>query len=367
MAEITRPQSPPAPDDPDKLRVNGYAVTPAEGVDSDEVPKVPLQPNDVLELLRARLALDEGANKALLAGAVSHEATLEPARSSPPRGKVPSCSDITPSPVVIGIDEIEALSSAPETDATATELLEHWREPAAKDTPAEPVASVRVRQASFPENPTSQATASSSDSDNEHEPPELSNRASLNERLYFPPMKPPESWQYNGADEPLVKVVPDCDAKTRTARSLRRPSSRPAPVSRFEVRGQHWLLGIGGGGLAIALVIAVVSGPQKASGPLAVPDKSQHAVSVDGLLSPSISASFASNPPPASSWDGGINSLGTDMRAPTLKPVASATTQSTVPPPLGRASSKKELKAKGNPPQPKTASPTATVGDDLVF
>ncbi len=248
LADFTRlhSNSGPASGHPDDFRVNGFCVTPVEGLDTDEVPKVPLQPEDVLALLKARLALDEKFD------------TL--ATSWPPvsgvRGKTPSCPDITPSPIVIGIDDPE-LKGQPTPDTIALESTEEWREPAAKDTPAEPIASARVRQANRPRAASTPLPADASRAEAIIDSEVTASRESIIERLYFPPMKPPESWQDFRANEPLVHVVPDCDAKMRTARSLRRPSGRPAYRESNENRGYRWALTATVAGLAIALIIGI--------------------------------------------------------------------------------------------------------------
>ena len=199
-----------------------------------------MQPQEVLELLKARLALDDRSDQLALVGILSHESTTttaavwNPVSGDP--GRTPSYPDITPSPIVIGIKSSK-LGGQVTIDANLSdsESPEAWREPAAKDTPAEPIASVRVRQASRPGNASMHLPADTNATRSITERDMAPNHESKVGRLYFPPMKPPESWQDTRTNEPLVHVVPDCDAKTRTERSLRRPSS---PTGSFRLLGK---------------------------------------------------------------------------------------------------------------------------------
>jgi hypothetical protein len=267
LADTTRPLSKPDTTlcQPDKAGVDAYAVTPADGLDTGEIPKVPMRPEEVLTLLEARLALDHDDRAAVLAEAIPHEAATLPTTTWPPtsgaRGKVPSYPDITPSPIVIGLSEDEeVLQSNIDAAVTACGATKGWREPATENTPAEPIASVRVRQASHADKVSDIATASLEGADRRSGLVEASVEESISERLYFPPMKPPESWQDDRAHEPLVQVVPDCDTKTRTARSLRRPSSRPAPPT-VQTYGWRWSLLLTGAALAVIFTVVMLMAP----------------------------------------------------------------------------------------------------------
>jgi hypothetical protein len=325
LADTTRPPSKPdsTPGQTDIARVDGYSVTPAEGLDTSELPTVPMHPEEVLTLLKARLALDSNDRSPVLTGTVPHEAASSAASTWPPvsgtRGKVPSYPDITPSPIVIGLtDDEDALRSNIDAAAAACELPQDWREPAAKDTPAEPIASVRVRQA---------ANVTSEDKD-----AAPTGTASLVEPLYFPPMKPPESWGAARFDEPLVHVVPDCDAKTRTARSLRRPSSRPAPPPPDETQGWRWALLLTGSALTIVILIGILVAPSiRPQRPILASPGAPFGTALNSISSEPIAA--ATNPTSASSWpdSGAISTPAADeysvpqkLSRPQAVPVPSA-------------------------------------------
>jgi len=366
LADTTRPPSKPdsTPGQSDIARVDGYSVTPAEGLDTSELPTVPMHPEEVLTLLKARLALDGNDRSPVLTGTVPHEAAASSASTWPPgaRGKVPSYPDITPSPIVIGLtDDEDALRSNIDAAAAACELPQDWREPAAKDTPAEPIASVRVRQA---------ANVTSEDKD-----AAPTGTASLVEPLYFPPMKPPESWGAARFDEPLVHVVPDCDAKTRTARSLKRPSSRPAPPPPAETHGWRWALLMTGSALAIVILIGILVAPSiRPQRPSLASPGAPFGTALNSISSDPIPA--VSNPTSASSWpdSGAISTLATDehsapqkssrpqaVPAPSASPAANSSHRSDVPR-VTPAQKNKGVPHDSNPVQPRSPG-----NDGLVF
>jgi len=216
----------------DESVVDGTSVTPEEGLDTLSVPSLPVRPEEVLELLRARLALDELSQPPALTGTVAHERATAPISTWPPvsgaLGRTPSSPDITPSPVVIGVGSLEAAkNSVPNVGEITSNPSDNWRDPGAIVTPAEPVASLRVRQLSH------------------HEP------------VYFPPMKPPGPSQRAPANEAPVNVVPDCDVRSRTLRKLRRPPGRPGLSEGSERRNLREALAIVAAGLAIALLVGI--------------------------------------------------------------------------------------------------------------
>jgi hypothetical protein len=265
VAEPTRPQSKPGPASrcPDESRVDGFSATPVEGLDISEFPAVPMQPHEVLELLKARLALDDGSDAPALTGRISHEAVAASSTSWPPvsgvRDRTPSYPDVTPSPLVIGIGPSEnPRSSYPDASAIPANVLEEWREAAARDTPAEPIASVRARHASLPSEIPTQSRLDANRVEENARSSASPTRGGIVERLYFPPMKPPGSWRDARANEPLVQVVPDCNAKTRTARGLKRPSGRP---TRSSILDYWWAPVLAGVGLAIATIVWISLAP----------------------------------------------------------------------------------------------------------
>ena len=342
--------------------MNGFADTPAEGLVADDVPKIPLQASEVLELLKARLALDEDVSDAKLTLAAPYTT----AGSSPNKwpDNAPSCSDITPSPVVIGLDEIAAMTEGRNDEAEIIGSEDDWREPAAKDTPAEPIASVRVRQASSPGNVNVNSTVrrvSDSNGDQQAAP----DGPSSNERLYYPPMKPPEPSQRNRGDEPLVHVVPDCDAKTRTAPSLRRPSSRPAGPNRADVSGRRWVLAIAGACAAIAATVTIANRPVGTRAKSVAP-ASPPLVEDMPLLAPSVNAAPASNPSAIFTPDSGIQGQGTGGRTTSLG-AGSMTLSGSTASQAGHLAPAKESKSKESTGQAKPSKAASNGNDGLVF
>jgi len=168
----------------------------------------------------------------------------------------PGCVDFTPAPVVIGVN---ASSSAP--PALEMRSSARRKERAARNTPAEPVASVRVREraaaraSSIPDEMPRSRTDSRVCDDRIVTVTDLQPSAQ-----YFPPMWPPESAPGHVATQPKVEVVPDCDTRSRTARSLRRVSSLPPPTARGTNLTQGWPLYLLAAALACVVAIAVVKG-----------------------------------------------------------------------------------------------------------
>jgi len=146
----------------------------------------------------------------------------------PPNYESPGSESYTPGPVVVGVKVASRPSPAPEVDPTKQEPIEDWRDPGARNTPAEPVASRRVRQRASEKvakrRSHSQHPRRSANICDDRVVTEKDLRPSAQ---YFPPMKPPESLPGHVATKPKVQIVPDCDTRLRTARSLRRQSSRP--------------------------------------------------------------------------------------------------------------------------------------------
>lgn len=149
----------------------------------------------------------------------------------PPAIESPESLSLTPGPVVIGVNAALRPSQAPEVHLSRQEPVEDWREPAAKNTPAEPVASRRVRQRAGEKvakrRSHSQRARGSANVCDDRIDTATDLRPSAQ---YFPPMKPPESIPGHVATKPKVQIVPDCDTRLRTARSLRRQSSRPPSI-----------------------------------------------------------------------------------------------------------------------------------------
>ena len=127
-----------------------------------------------------------------------------------------------------------------------------WHEPDAKNTPAEPIASVRVRELAGRREAESQRPSNVCD-DRVVTATELRPAAQ-----YVPPMRPPESIPGHVASQPKVQIVPDCDTRVRTARSLRRQSSVPPAMGMALGFGQGWPLYIAVAIATCATVIGVV-------------------------------------------------------------------------------------------------------------
>jgi len=346
-SSITEPRSPRGP------TVNGFVDTPAEGLDTEGLPKVPMDPDEVLALLKARLALADKDLQALvpLAGTPSYESAKSAKSTWPPASKCPSSPDITPSPVVIGMDEIEALSAAFDEDTPTGDAAPGTAayNPEFENTPAEPIASVRVRQAAAPRGPAAQAAVDLRAATSARASAPTGDFASRAGRLYFPPMKPPESWQGGSSDEPLVQVVPDCDAKTKTARSLRKPSNWPTPSYLLELRGRRSIIVLSTGALLVAFLLAVVSAYWN-------PSSRQPAPSV--ALRPTISV-----PTPSAGADSGA--------APVTEPLSSAvpSASASVAPAPERTEdlpSRQDSKVR-KAPQSNSSKQLAPGNDGLVF
>jgi hypothetical protein len=375
LADTPRPPSKPDATlgQPDGPRVDGYSVTPAEGLDTSEIPKVPMHPEEVLSLLTARLALDRDDRAPVLDGAIPHETATLSATAWPSvggdRGKVPSYPDITPSPIVIGLtDNDEALRSNIDAVAAAAESTQDWREPAAKDTPAEPIASVRVRQAILSDNSSYRSTANLDGEESNTALAGVSDKGSVSARLYFPPMRPPESWQGERAHEPLVQIVPDCDAKTRTARSLRRPSGRPAPPV-VEGYGRRWALLTTGAALAIVFTVVILVAPTIRPPNRGLAGSGVSDNSALQLLSSKPDSAPSSAMSPASRLDSGTVSLATDKEhsvpKPPVPPSASAgsnISHRSGPPKVPPAQKDQNLSRSG-----KQGLPPSPNNDGLVF
>jgi len=252
LADITQPKAKfgSRHESSNDSAVNSFAVTPVEGHDTANVPRLPVNPDQVLALLKARLALDdtEVAELDRIAGAQNYQSALAKTSTWPPKENSPSSPDITPSPMVIGIDEIEAMTSADTKDSNG----EYVEEAEQRNTPAEPVASARVRQLSNRAPPFESQSASRNSNLDLHS-------GSVAARLYFPPTKPPESWQVGHADEPLVQIVPDCDAKTRTVKSLRRNPYWPNPSDLSDPKSRPSVLLVSIVAVTLVLVAALLS------------------------------------------------------------------------------------------------------------
>ena len=339
MAEINHPKSNfgsrPPPNDGSE--VNGFAVTPVEGLDRNDVPKVPMAPNEVLELLKARLALNEGEVAQL--DAAMHQSSYEAAqalpRSWPPKDATPSSPDITPSPVVIGVEELQAMIASEDA------IHEPQRE-----TPAEPIASVRVRQASVSppageERPTAQ------------EQWILQHLGSEAGSLYFPPMKPPDSWQNGRADEPLVQVVPDCDSKVKTARSLRRNSNWPTPSYLSELQRRPSIILVSAVSVLTILAIALVIAPPNRSRPSPKP--------------PNSAVRLARAIPLAAAIPSADSGVSKDTLAPSLQPSIPPSTSAFAPDRTPNPLIRKNDEKNGESKPAKVKKPLTPKGDRLIF
>jgi hypothetical protein len=146
----------------------------------------------------------------------------------------------------------------------------------ARNTPAEPVASRRIRQRAQqkPEHPSgAQHGKFLSNICDDRVDTATDIRPSAQ---YFPPMRPPESGHGHVATHPKVQVVPDCDTRQRTARSLRRQSSMPPSMSPGMSSGAYtWPLYVLVAVIACVMAIALVRG-------LAVLSPKQHAAPTPG-------------------------------------------------------------------------------------
>jgi len=154
----------------------------------------------------------------------------------PPNAEALGSHSYTPGPVVVAVNAASRPSLVSATDQTKQEPVEDWRDPAAKNTPAEPVASRRIRQRTSEKvakrRSQSQRLRGSANICDDRVVTVNDLRPSAQ---YFPPMKPPESLPGHVATKPKVQIVPDCDTRLKTARSLRRQSSKP-PSSRNGLR-----------------------------------------------------------------------------------------------------------------------------------
>jgi hypothetical protein len=164
----------------------------------------------------------------------------------------PGCIDFTPAPVVIVVD--------PCTQEITPDAGARRKARAARNTPAEPVASVRVR-----ERAAERAAAAPPASQRHRAGDVCDDRIVTVTDLqpaaqYFPPMRPPESAHGHVATQPKVQVVPDCDTRLRTARSLRRLSSLPPGTSRGLGLLQTWPLYLLVAAVACVIALALVRG-----------------------------------------------------------------------------------------------------------
>ncbi len=306
----------------------------------------------------ARLALDDDGQASELVGAVAYEATNASVSSWPPQSDPPSYPDMTPSPVVIGGDETAAL--LPQTnEARKVEPPEDWREPASKDTPAEPIASLRVRQASRSDVV---AQGAPSDATNDSNTRPSTSCGPLSARQYFPPMRPPEPVPYDSSSEALVHVVPDCDAKMRTARGLRKPFSPPAQS--VKRRWGQSVVVLVAGCLMVAVVAAIVTRAATRTNSSGATANSVGSTSQATLLAADASGAQPANQPNTACQDSGVLSQTRDGR-PASSDVKSSTSGGGNTS-LERPNPKKDLP---NREGPREANPTkaAGSGDGLVF
>jgi hypothetical protein len=168
--------------------------------------------------------------------------------------------DFTPAPVVITAPARESTKLEECTDAKQLHAALR-RERSARNTPAEPVASRRFRERAHQiqksaAEPKQARIASNICDDRVDTATDLRPSAQ-----YFPPMRPPESGHGHVATHPKVQVVPDCDTRQRTARSLRRQSSLPPAMG--SVTGsltQSWPLYVLVAAVACVMAIALVRG-----------------------------------------------------------------------------------------------------------
>lgn len=189
-------------------------------------------------------------------------------RSSRPAPKpaARSQSDLTPAPVVIGVDHFAAPQNGPPREDHSRQLPDVspplWLDPDARQTPAEPVASLRVRQSVAAPAPNSPVECGSFALSDSCEEPEDTATDLQPPAQYFPPTRPPESLPGHVATHPKVQVVPDCDAKIRTVKSLRRQSTIPPVSNRYRELTHGWplyvLVSLGACGLAVALARGLV-------------------------------------------------------------------------------------------------------------
>jgi hypothetical protein len=244
LANSDRPTTDPKPASATAVdsRVNTEATTPAEGCTPRKRQSVSPAPNAPasFDFTATRPDTDQ-----------QHQTGV-----SDPSGRI----DLTPAPVVIGIKASGRVEPKDRQASTSDPQLER-RVRAARNTPAEPVASVRVRERaaerasiSGEEAPRSRAGDSVCDDRvvtmTDLRPP----------AQYFPPMRPPESAPGHVATQPKVHIVPDCDTRQRTARSLRRLSTTP-PATTHRIGLVHgWALYVIVAALACAGAIALVRG-----------------------------------------------------------------------------------------------------------
>jgi hypothetical protein len=265
LVDNDRPKPGPEPESSsrDDSWVQSDCLTPIEGCSPRRRASASKTPEQVLELLNARLPTTIEGNpqdrnrSALDSDAVATASDWSEYSTS--SDDSPFSVDMTPAPVVIGVDaSVDSSSSQPFFTRKDEIPSAPWHEPAAKNTPAEPVASVRVRQMA------SEREAAKRQSD---EPAPVSNvcddRVVTVTELkpaaqYVPPMRPPESARGHVASQPKVDVVPDCSTKIRTARSLRRQSSVPPAMRKAMGFGHGWPLYIAVAGIACVLAIGVV-------------------------------------------------------------------------------------------------------------
>lgn len=162
--------------------------------------------------------------------------------------------DFTPAPVVIGINASASASGAPTSDPHLERQVR-----AARNTPAEPIASVRVR-----ERAAERASVDAEGARKARDPEGVCDDRIVtvtelqSPAQYFPPMRPPESAHGHVSTHPKVQVVPDCDTRQRTARSLRRLSTMPPPATKALGLVHGWtiyfVVALFACGAAIALV-----------------------------------------------------------------------------------------------------------------
>lgn len=194
-------------------------------------------------------------------------------RPAPAKSAARSQSDLTPAPVVIGVDRSISTQDDSPREAHSLQVPDvaspPWLDPDARQTPAEPVASLRVRQSAAAPPPDSPIECGSFALSDSCEEPEDTATDLQPPAQYFPPTRPPESLPGHVATHPKVQVVPDCDAKIRTVKSLRRQSSFPPSSNRYRDLSHGWplyvLVSLGACGLAVALARGLVHSSQRAS------------------------------------------------------------------------------------------------------
>ncbi len=262
LADNDRPKGGPENKSSDGVDswLRGRCATPIDGCTPRKRAAIPETPEHVLELLNARLDLDEVDRSWNL---VDSAPTLPCPSSGPGQSmfddETALSADMTPGPVVIGVEASLESSKSRNLFVRKVETTSSpWHEPAAKNTPAEPVASVRVRQMASEREAASRRSAEPPCPTNVCDDRVVTATELTPAAQYVPPMRPPESVHGHVASQPKVLVVPDCDAKIRTARSLRRQSSVPPAMRKVLGFGQGWPLYLAVAGIACAMAVGVV-------------------------------------------------------------------------------------------------------------